>query len=84
MLCSVSVADDKATIKFQGGSVSGPAVLERALRFVAGADEFQVRDLPGPEWAPLSANAQVVLAKRLVRGGVLGISGLPPDQAGGV
>ena len=73
MLCHVFVKGDTVTIGFPGGSVTGPAALEQALRFVAGADVFQARDLPGPEWAPLSANAQVVLAKRLVRGGLLAI-----------
>ena len=74
MLCSVLPKADKVTIAFPGGSVTGPATLDRALRFVSNADVFQVRDLPGPEWAPLSATAQVVLAKRLVRAGLLAVS----------
>jgi ribosomal protein L16 Arg81 hydroxylase len=73
MLCGVEVQHDKVTIAFPGGTMTGPVVLETALRFIAGADVFQVRDLPGPEWAPLSANAQVVLAKRLVRAGLLAV-----------
>jgi len=74
--CLVGVKNSRATITVAGSAVSGPAFLERALRFVAQARVFQVRDLPGPEWAPLSADAQVVLAKRLVRIGILDVGEL--------
>jgi ribosomal protein L16 Arg81 hydroxylase len=77
MLCGVAEQNGKVTIMFPGGVVSGPATLERALRFVAAAETFQVRDLPGPEWAPLSAKAQVVLAKRLVSTGLLSVRSAP-------
>jgi hypothetical protein len=84
MLCGVSGQDESVTIVFPGGTLTGPPTLERALRFVAGADVFQVQDLPGPEWAPLSAKAQVVLAKRLVRAGLLAVVDRSADQAAGV
>ena len=84
MLCSVTVKDGRATVAFPGGSVTGPAHLERALQFVARADVFQVRELPGPEWAPLSANAQVVLAKRLIRAGLLGLCDLRGAGVAGI
>jgi ribosomal protein L16 Arg81 hydroxylase len=77
MLCGVSVENGKAAIMFPGGVVSGPSTLERALRFVADTKVFQVRDLPGPEWAPLSAKAQTVLAKRLVTTGLLSVGSAP-------
>jgi ribosomal protein L16 Arg81 hydroxylase len=77
MLCGVSVENGKATIMFPGGVVSGPPTLERALRFVAATEAFQVRDLPGPEWAPLSAKAQAVLARRLVTNGLLSVGSAP-------
>lgn len=69
--CTVSQAGERVTITFPGGSIGGPAFLEEAMRFVARTEVFQVRDLPGPPWAPLSANAQVVLARRLVKAGLL-------------
>jgi ribosomal protein L16 Arg81 hydroxylase len=51
MLCAVLEQDDRVTIAFPGGSLTGPATLDRALRFIAAADVFQVRDLPGPACA---------------------------------
>lgn len=84
MLCNVFQKDDKFTIGFPGGSLTGPAVLELAMRFVARADVFQVRDLPGPEWAPLSAKAQVVLATRLVRAGLLAVVDPSAGRTAGV
>jgi ribosomal protein L16 Arg81 hydroxylase len=84
MLCGVERIGDKVTIVFPGGTLTGPATLERALRFIAGADVFHARDLPGPEWGPLSANAQVVLAKRLVRGGLLALADSSAPETPGV
>jgi hypothetical protein len=73
MPCAVEVTEKKVTIRFPGNVVSGSAFLEPAMRFVAAADTFQVRDLPGTGWVELTDAAKVKLAKRLVRAGLLAV-----------
>jgi ribosomal protein L16 Arg81 hydroxylase len=48
---------------FPGGQVGGPLKIASALRFVAAAARFRVRDLPGD----LSDKSKCVLARRLLR-----------------
>lgn len=65
-LCRVLVEGGRAVLDFPGGRVSGPPHLLEAFRFVAGSHELTPRDLPG-----LSDASRVVLARRLVREGLL-------------
>jgi len=64
-------------IEFPGGQVGGPARIAAALNFIAQAQRFPVHALPG-----LGAEAQRVLAGRLVRAGLLTIAGRPPTGNG--
>lgn len=65
--CHVSVTGDLAHVIFPANRVSGPLSIEPALRFVAASTEpFTVSDLPA-----LSAASQGVLARTLVREGLL-------------
>jgi hypothetical protein len=49
--------------------VRGPASIESALRFIAAAEAFQVRELPDA----LTDQSKLVLVRRLVREGLLRI-----------
>ncbi|MCP3101660.1 cupin domain-containing protein [Myxococcus sp. K15C18031901] len=55
-----------AGLQYSGGKLVGPAKIAPALRHILLASDIVVRDLPG-----LSEKEQLVLAGRLVRGGVL-------------
>jgi hypothetical protein len=55
------------TIQFSGGAVTGPPKIEAALRFLAAVTEFTPAALPGP----LAPAEKLVLARRLVREGLL-------------
>lgn len=81
--CLVESDMDRASITFprhsrrsparahQPQTIAGPGFIEPALRFVADADgPFRVGSLPGQ----MSDNSKVVLAKRLVRDGLLQVS----------
>ena len=68
-VCRVSAGAESAQIQFPGNRVSGPSWIAPALHFVAQAARFAVRGLPDD----LSDNAKVVLARRLVREGLLRI-----------
>jgi len=77
--CRVVENDSGVTIEFPGNRVAGPKRVAEALRFVAGATRFSVRELPDE----LNAEAKIVLARRLVREGLLEIGpGAVPAQAG--
>jgi len=65
--CIVSHDNGRATIHFAGNSVTGPASIEPALRFLTKTREFRVRDLPGG----LSDRSKLVLVRRLVKEGLL-------------
>lgn len=65
--CEVSLEGRLATIRFAGNSVSGPVVIEPALKFIALAQHFRVRDIPGT----LSGKSKLVLVRRLVSEGLL-------------
>ena len=76
-ICRVLADGDGAVIEFPGGRVGGPARIAPALRFVAGAERFPVRDLPDG----LGDEAKLVLARRLVREGLLSIVREPGPAA---
>jgi ribosomal protein L16 Arg81 hydroxylase len=68
MPCRVEVAGEQAVIQFPGGALVAPARTAEALRFIAGvARPFRPAELPGP----LNEDARLVLAKRLVKEGLL-------------
>jgi hypothetical protein len=68
MPCRVEVAGEQAVIQFPGGALVAPARTAEALRFIAGAARpFRPAELPGP----LNEDAKLVLAKRLVKEGLL-------------
>lgn len=69
-ICRVLVDERGAAIEFPGNRVEAPHRVASALRFVAGATRFPVRALPDD----LNAEAKVVLARRLVREGLLNIA----------
>jgi hypothetical protein len=68
-ICRVLIDGDGAVIEFPGGRVGGPARIAAALRVVAGTERFPVRDLPDG----LGDNEKLILARRLVREGLLSI-----------
>lgn len=63
----VSLEGALVTIRFAGNSVSGPATIEPALRFISGARRFRAMDIPGC----MSGNSKLVLVRRLVSEGLL-------------
>ncbi len=67
--CVSGIVHEQAVISFCGKSVRGPRHLIETFRFIATNGQFLVKDLPGG----LSDSAKVVLAKRLVREGLLAI-----------
>lgn len=64
--CEVSMDGSLATIRFAGNSVSGPASIEPALRFISATHRFKAMDIPG-----LSDQSKLVLVRRLVSEGLL-------------
>ena len=68
-ICRVVREKDSVSIQFPGNRTRGPSQIAPALEFIAAADRFPVRALPGN----LSDNAKVVLCRRLVRDGLLTI-----------
>lgn len=70
VICRVSEDKDRASIHFPGNHVQGPKQIASALRFIATAEQFPVRALPGD----LGDDARLLLAKRLVREGLLSIA----------
>lgn len=67
LVCQVETSDTKASIRFGPNRVQGPIGLAPALEFVRDNRRFQVADLPGV----LSSESKVVLARRLIREGLL-------------
>jgi Cupin superfamily protein len=68
-ICRVIETDEAADIQFPGNRISGPRRIAAALHFIAAAGQFAVRALPDS----LSDNSKLVLARRLVREGLLRI-----------
>ena len=69
-MCRVTASDDAATIQIPGRHLRYPAFLASVLQSVATARTFRVGELPGG----LSDDAKLVLARRLVQEGVLGVA----------
>lgn len=65
--CTVCLDDGKARIDFGSNHVSGPTGLAPALEFVGEHRRFRIAELPGG----LSDSSKLVLARRLVREGLL-------------
>lgn len=66
--CRVAPNGDRASVSFGGREVAGPGSIGRALAFIRDSDRaFRVRELPGD----FSDRSRVVLARRLVRAGLL-------------
>jgi hypothetical protein len=76
VICRVLVDGAGAVIEFPGGRVAGPARITSALRFIARSERFPVRALPD-----LGDDARLVLARRLVREGLLTVVGAPRATA---
>ncbi len=78
-MCRVVENEAGVAIEFPGNRVGGPHRIAAALRFVAGATRFAARDFP----EDLNAESKVVLARRLIREGLLtvvtGQSSEPPE-----
>jgi hypothetical protein len=77
-ICRCVAGPDGALIQFPGGQVSGPARIATALQFVARSERFAVRELPDS----LGAEGKLVLARRLIREGLLTIVSPAKDRAG--
>ena len=69
VICRIVPVQDEVSIHFPGSRVTGPKQIAPALEFVATAGRFPVRALPGN----FSDNSRLVLARRLVREGLLSI-----------
>ena len=69
MICRIGVENGSASISFPGGALSGPGFIEPALRFIAAAGPFRVRELPDG----LDDDAKCLLARRLLSEGLLTI-----------
>ncbi len=73
LVCRVLLDDEHAFIYFADNHIRAPRWVEPALRYIEGnRGEFCVSDLP----KPLSANSKLILARRLVREGLLTIRSL--------
>jgi lysine-specific demethylase/histidyl-hydroxylase NO66 len=71
VVCYVTEADQYAMIQYTGGNIVGPPKIASALRYIAGSGEpFTVGSLPDE----LNDNEKLVLARRLVRDGLLVVS----------
>lgn len=75
VLCTVEEIVDlegrsKSALFFGNEQVVGPPGLRRAFQFVRAHERFRISDLPG-----LDAESQLVLARRLIREGLLRLSG---------
>jgi len=66
-VCVVTASGGRARLVFQGGSVEGPWKIKPALEHVARSESVRPRDLPGA----LDAASKLVLARRMVREGLL-------------
>jgi hypothetical protein len=67
MKCAVRSSSDGATMHFGVNQVRGPQTIVAAIEHVRDHQRFRIEDLPGP----LSGSSKVVLARRLIREGLL-------------
>lgn len=77
MVCRVIENEHGAAIEFPGNRVKGPRRIGSALKFVAGASRFAVRDLPDD----LNAEAKLSLVRRLIHEGLVTVIDTPLDPA---
>ena len=70
-ICRVVELDGQSAIEFPGNRVAGPQRIDAALRFIAAAGRFAVRDLPDD----LNDDGKLVLVRRLCREGLLEVVG---------
>jgi ribosomal protein L16 Arg81 hydroxylase len=66
-VCHVFEDGDLAIIQFPGNKVSGPKSIKSAYQFIASSEKFAVSSLPNS----LTNNSKLVLARRLIREGLL-------------
>ena len=66
-ICRILENDEGVAIAFPGNRVAGPHRIGSALRFIANTARFAVRELPDE----LNDQGKVVLARRLIREGLL-------------
>ena len=71
VVCHTLAGAGYAAIQYTGGKIVGPEKLAAAFRYVAQHRTLTAADLPGQ----LSTQEQLVLARRLVRGGLLEVRG---------
>lgn len=74
-VCRIVEEGAWVAIEFPGGRMGGPLKIASALRFVARAERFRVRDLPDD----LGSEAKLVLIRRLVRERLLTVARSPRD-----
>jgi hypothetical protein len=76
VLCMVHHFEDKfSNIRFGTRHVRGPARLRQAFEFICDTERFRVSEIPG-----LDAQSQLVLARRLIREGLLRFSEARPSR----
>lgn len=68
-ICYIAKQANSVTIYFPGNHVSAPSFIEPALEFIAETEEFCINSIPGN----MSAESKLVLARRLVKEGLLTI-----------
>ena len=76
MMCAVRLHDDRVTIHFPGNVISGPSAIEPALQYIKKSERFRVNDLPDC----LEPEDKIILARRLVREGLLSVDLLTADR----
>ena len=67
-LCYFYEEGEQVVLRFSGGTVSMPKRIQKSLEFILRSDWFTVASIPG-----LDAAGQLVLARRLIREGLLTI-----------
>jgi hypothetical protein len=70
-VCFVSRRGARVSIHFPGGHVEGPSGIEPALRYIAERRSFVIGEIPGE----LTSASRLVLARRLLREGLLTLAG---------
>jgi hypothetical protein len=62
----LEVVGGSVNLYFRGGTMSGPASIQRALKFIVAKEMFRIEEIPG-----LDASSKIVVAARLVTEGYL-------------
>lgn len=71
VICRAVEGPGYAAMLYSGGKIAGPEKIGPALSFISRNRTFSIRDLPGH----LSEQEKLVLARRLMRGGLLELRG---------